>query len=205
MPVPQPGASPRTPALAGRQGSAVGCAPRGTGGGNRRRPPVRPRRPPIPARQGTSRVARQGSAAPTATPRRRARIRPPASAPTTCKPRRRARVAIALDPPPTSCATPMPPFPDAPGTPLTAAERPSIILPIARWTSVNRRFTDRPVSPSQSHWTTVRRPTGARRLRTRAPPVPGSIGVRSRQGQVVEFCPRPPGNPRRQPGGLSWT
>lgn len=72
------------------------------------------------------------------------------------KPRRRARVAFALDPPRTPCANPTPRFPDAPDTPLTAVEPPSIILPVARWTSDAGRFADRPVSPSQSHWTTLR-------------------------------------------------
>ena len=57
--------------------------------------------PADPCQQGISPQARQGSAAPTATPRRRALTRrlPPGN--TTCKPGRRARVAVALDPPPT--------------------------------------------------------------------------------------------------------
>ena len=61
--------------------------------------------------------ARQGSASPTATPRRRACSHRRAPVRTHCQPRRRARVAIALDPPPPSRAIPAPRFPDAPGTP----------------------------------------------------------------------------------------
>ena len=73
-------------------------------GNDRRHPPVGPRRPPIPAHQGTlvtgaSRVrcADRDASAPC-----RARWRPPAT--TSCQPDRRARVAIALDPPPTLVA-----------------------------------------------------------------------------------------------------
>ena len=75
-------------------------------GNDRRHPPVGPRRPPIPAHQGTlvtgaSRVrcADRDASAPC-----RARWRPPAT--TSCQPDRRARVAIALDPPPTLVAGP---------------------------------------------------------------------------------------------------
>ena len=67
---------------------------------------------------GYSPEARQGSASPTATPRRRACSRPRAPVRAPCKPRRRARVAFALDPPPTPCATPPPRFPDTSPTTL---------------------------------------------------------------------------------------
>ena len=102
----EPGASPRTTALAGRQGSAVGWL---AGKERSQRPETPPRssgedRRPLPLRV-LSPQARQGSAAPTATPRRRARIRCRRQATPPRQPRRRAGGALALDPPlPTSHA-----------------------------------------------------------------------------------------------------
>ena len=105
-----PGASPRTPALAGRQGSAVGGVGPGqtsagaTGGiapfdrGDRRSLPLG--------------VLSQGRVkGPLRRPRRLGAVppydaRPPAR--TTCRPQRRACVAIALDPPPTPVADAIP-------------------------------------------------------------------------------------------------
>ena len=67
-------------------------------------PPASPHRTSVtadPCQQGVSPQARQGSAAPTATPRCRATpaavLRPPPA----CQPDRRASVPVALDPPPT--------------------------------------------------------------------------------------------------------
>ena len=120
----------------------------------RRHRSVRARRPPIPARQGTSprRVKGQLWRRP-----QRLDAAPRLDASTTCQPKRRALVPVALDPPPTPVADasalgfltlPAPPFPATVAqSPMSPTPRPN------RQPELNARST--PFRLSQCHRETM--------------------------------------------------